>query len=727
MRRPFRRFPFQAASAAFVIAGLCWLTRSHATAQPGDDSPRKHPAIRPLHVWDDQPDWITALAFLKDGQHFVAGTYEQLLLFDARKAGSPKSEPLPPGYVKSLALSPDGKLLACGHYQTVTLLDAATLAVKRTLGEHPGYVTGLAFSPDGRQLATAGEGDDHESARVFDVASGKMIRVLSGHRFPVRAIAFSADGKRIATAEGDEDRVTQPGEVKVWNAADGKQIYAFTNPKQAATGVAFSPDGKFLASTGFDERVIIYDLAKGKAVSYFPGHSRPTNAVLLARGGALVISASGGRAKGNNEVKIWERDSGTELASMAVHSARIDAIALSADQSLLATGGYDKRVTLWDVKGLLKGDSGQPAPATAKTSTSKPSPKSSGQSLAQSPPNASKPANSSRSSKGDPKSDDSKKGGAKDPIRVGMIGLDTSHCAAFTQELNNPDAKPDVAGFRVVAAYPRGSADIASSTERIPEYTKDFRKRGVEIVDSIAALLPKIDVVLLETNDGRPHLEQALAVIKAGKPLFIDKPIAGSLADAIAIFEAARQYHVPVFSSSSLRFARQTLEARDGKIGVVQSCETTSPCHLEKTHPDLFWYGIHGVESLFTVMGTGCKSVRRTVSAPTDDVVVGQWDGGRVGTFHGTRSKKAGYGGKATGTKGTLAVGAYDGYRPLVVAIVQFFRTGVAPVKEDETLEIYAFMEAADESKRRHGAEVTLASVMAKARVEAQQRLRQLQ
>ena len=212
---------------------------------------------------------------------------------------------LQPGYLKSLALSPDGKTLACGHYQAVTLLDAATLKVKRTLGEHAGYVTGLAFSPDGRQLATATEAAENESARVFDLITGKVVHRLAGHLFPVRAIAFSADGKLIATAAGDEDRITQHGEVKVWNAADGKQLNSFTNPKRAATGVAFSPDGKFLASTGFDERVILYDLAKGKATSFFGGHSRPTNAVLFARGGSLVVSASGGRARGgNDEVKI---------------------------------------------------------------------------------------------------------------------------------------------------------------------------------------------------------------------------------------------------------------------------------------------------------------------------------------------------------------------------------------------------------------------------------------
>lgn len=715
--RPLRFFSV----ALMVAAGLGLFICERTLAAPGDESPEGRPGLRPLHVWDEQPDWITSLVFLKDGRHFCAGTYEQLLVLDARDSGPPKSVSLQPGYVKALALSPDGKTLACGHYQAVTLLDAATLAVKRTLGEHAGYVTGLAFSPDGRQLATATESGENESARVFDLASGKVVHSLSGHQFPVRAIVFSADGKRIATAAGDEARVTQVGEVKVWSAADGKQLNSFSNPKRAATSVAFTPDGKYLASTGFDERVIIYDLSKGKAISFFAGHSRPTNAVLFARGGSLVISASGGRARGNNEVKIWERESGAELATVSAHSARIDAIALSADESLLATGGYDKRVTAWDVKGILRGD-----PAKSGTATAKGPAKSLGQSMALSLHKTPKPADNSPQASPAPTVDATKNISARGPVRVGIIGLDTSHCAAFTQALNDPKAAPDVSGFRVVAAYPRGSADIVSSTERIPEYTKDFQKRGVEIVDSISALLPKVDVVLLETNDGRPHLEQALAVMKAGKPMFIDKPIAGSLADAIAIFEAAKRYRVPLFSSSSLRFAKHTLEARNGKIGTVQRCETTSPCHLEQTHPDLFWYGIHGVESLFTVMGTGCKSVRRTTSTAADDIVVGQWEGGRVGTFHGTRPK-GGYGGKATGTKGTLDVGAYDGYRPLVVAIVQFFRTGIAPVKEDETLEIYAFMEAADESKRQHGAQVTLASVMAKARAQAEKRLRQLQ
>jgi predicted dehydrogenase len=300
-------------------------------------------------------------------------------------------------------------------------------------------------------------------------------------------------------------------------------------------------------------------------------------------------------------------------------------------------------------------------------------------------------------------------------IRVGMIGLDTSHSPAFTKLFNDPEAAADVAGFRVVAAYPHGSKDIESSMKRIPEYTEQVKKLGVEIVGSIEELLRKVDVVLLETNDGRPHLEQGLQVLKAKKPVFIDKPVAGSLADALALYDAAKKYGTPLFSSSSLRYTKGAQDIAAGKVvGQVVGAEAYSPAHLEKTHPDLFWYGIHGVETLFTVMGTGCQSVVR-VHTESTDVVVGTWKDGRVGTFRGARSGKTGYGGVVYGTEGVAQIGPYDGYRPLVVQIAEFFRTGKAPVPPEETIEIYAFMEAADESKRQGGVPVTIESVLQKA------------
>src|SRR5690606_18973123 len=138
--------------------------------------------------------------------------------------------------------------------------------------------------------------------------------------------------------------------------------------------------------------------------------------------------------------------------------------------------------------------------------------------------------------------------------------------------------------------------------------------------------------------------------IKAGKPMFIDKPLAGTLADALLILREAKQANVPVFSSSSLRFVPGALAARNGSVGNVTGCDAYSPASLEPTHPDLFWYGIHGVETLFTVMGPGCEEVVR-MKADNTDVVVGRWNGDRIGTFRGIRASKLGYGGTAYGTK----------------------------------------------------------------------------
>jgi hypothetical protein len=296
--------------------------------------------------------------------------------------------------------------------------------------------------------------------------------------------------------------------------------------------------------------------------------------------------------------------------------------------------------------------------------------------------------------------------------RVGMIGLDTSHSTAFVKVLNATGASPDYKGYRVVAAYPYGSRDIESSTKRIPDYTEEVKKQGVTIVDSIDNLLKSVDVVLLETNDGRLHREQVVPVLKAGKRVFIDKPMAASLADVIAIFDASKNYKIPLFSASSLRYIT-------GIGGIDKSqvlgADTFSPAVLEKTHPDLFWYGIHGVEALYTVMGTGCQSVVRTHTEGTD-VVVGTWADGRVGTFRGTRTGKHDYGGTVYLTSGNVRLGPYNGYEPLLKEIITYFETGVAPVSPEETIELFAFMEAADESKRRGGAAVRLDSVLEKAR-----------
>ncbi|MDR2679809.1 MAG: Gfo/Idh/MocA family oxidoreductase [Tannerella sp.] len=290
--------------------------------------------------------------------------------------------------------------------------------------------------------------------------------------------------------------------------------------------------------------------------------------------------------------------------------------------------------------------------------------------------------------------------------RVGIIGLDTSHSTAFTRLLNTVETD-EYGGYKVAAAYPYGSRTIASSYDRIPGYIEEVKKYNVEIVDSIKDLLEKTDVILLETNDGRLHLEQAIPVFKSGKRIFIDKPVAGSLIDAISIYRAAADMNVPVFSASSLRYMSNIDKIiKEDATGKVLGADSFSPCTLEPTHPDMFWYGIHGIEALFTVMGTGCKTVTRIHTVDTD-LITGIWQDSRIGVFRGLRKGKTGYGGHAFGEKGIMTLGDYNGYVPLLKDIIAFFESGIVPVTPEETLEIFKFMEAADESKRRGGAPVS--------------------
>lgn len=297
-------------------------------------------------------------------------------------------------------------------------------------------------------------------------------------------------------------------------------------------------------------------------------------------------------------------------------------------------------------------------------------------------------------------------------LRIGLIGLDTSHVVAFTKLLNDPSAPNHVPGGRVVAGFPGGSPDLESSHSRVEGYTKELQEKwGVRIYDSIEALCAAVDVVMLESVDGRPHLEQARPVIAARKPLFIDKPMAGSLRDVVEIFRLAREAKVPCFSSSSLRYYPGLVELKQAPLGEVRGAVSTGPSPTEPHHPDLFWYGIHPTEALFAILGAECESVVRT-HTPDTDVVTGTWSGGRVGTLIGIRNAAAHYRVTVFGTKAVLDQKPGGDYAPLLREVMKFFQTGIAPVPAEETIALFAFMEAADESKRRGGQPVKLSDVM---------------
>lgn len=314
---------------------------------------------------------------------------------------------------------------------------------------------------------------------------------------------------------------------------------------------------------------------------------------------------------------------------------------------------------------------------------------------------------------------------AQEKIKIGIIGLDTSHSPAFIKHINAENPEEAFKGFEVVAAYPYGSKAIKSSHDRIDGYTEEAKKYGVKITSSIEELLSMVDCVMLETNDGNLHLEQAELVFKAKKKMFIDKPIGANLAQTIAIVELSKKYNSSFFSSSTLRFSKNTKEIRDGVHGNVIGADCYSPATNEPSHADLYWYGIHGVETLFTVMGKGCLSVQAT-STDGSDAAIGTWEDGRLGVFRGIRDGAQAFGGTVICQKKAVQAGGYEGYAKLLENILIFFKTEVSPVEMSETLEIYTFMEATNESKRQGGKPVKMKDVYAKAEKEAKKILKKL-
>ncbi|MFN9626249.1 MAG: Gfo/Idh/MocA family protein [Planctomycetota bacterium] len=307
---------------------------------------------------------------------------------------------------------------------------------------------------------------------------------------------------------------------------------------------------------------------------------------------------------------------------------------------------------------------------------------------------------------------------AQSHIRVGVIGLDTSHAGAFSKIMREAPANSPMARLKIVAAFPGGSPDIPSSIDRVPNYTKEFEAQGIQIVDSIDALLEKVDAVMLNSLDGRKHLDQAYQVFKSGKRVFIDKPLAADLTDAIAIAKLAEHYKTPWFTSSSLRFTPTIYRYREKSDRKILGAQAWSPCSLEPHHTDLTWYGIHGVEALFTAMGVGCEEVTRTKTEGTD-VVVGRWKDGRVGVFRGIRTGTQGYGLTVFGSDFLENDAKYEGYEPLVVEIAKFFAGGEPPVSSQESLEIMAFIQAAQQSSDSKGVPVSVQSVVEKATEQA--------
>ncbi|RXZ83241.1 gfo/Idh/MocA family oxidoreductase [Paenibacillaceae bacterium] len=292
-----------------------------------------------------------------------------------------------------------------------------------------------------------------------------------------------------------------------------------------------------------------------------------------------------------------------------------------------------------------------------------------------------------------------------DELKLGMIGLDTSHVIVFSEILTDPNHAYHVPGAKVVAGYPGGSPDMHASISRVEGYTSELQDRfGIAMVDSPKALAEQCDAILLHSVDGRVHLEQFRQIVSCGKPVFIDKPFATTLADAQEMVKLAEAYQVPMMSCSSLRYASGLTEALTNapeEDGAIIGVDCSGPTPLDAALPGLYCYGIHAVEMLYTAMGPGCVEVS-TRSNEHYDLVVGQWLDGRIGTVRGNRKGNYQFGAVIQREKNThyINVSAHQKpyYASLLEQVLHMFRTGKSPIPTAESLEIIRFIEASNES-----------------------------
>ena len=300
----------------------------------------------------------------------------------------------------------------------------------------------------------------------------------------------------------------------------------------------------------------------------------------------------------------------------------------------------------------------------------------------------------------------------EDGIRIGLVGLDTSHCLAFTRILLDKESEYYLPGAQIVGAYPGGSQWFALSRERVKDFTNALETRyTIPMVTDIAELADQVDALMLLSGDGRQHPEQ-FRKMAAGKPVFIDKPLAVSTLEAGAIFSLARKTGTPIFSCSSLRYAAGITGAAD-LHGRLLSCEVYGPAQIFPDYPGLFWYGVHSVDMLFSFMGTGCRRVR-CLSYPEMELIVGEWQDGRLGLVRGTRFERNEFGCLLHTSEGIFCHKALDTppyYYLLMEKILAFFRTGISPVSPEEAFEVIAFIDAAHQSAAENGRAIETAAV----------------
>jgi WD40 repeat protein len=214
----------------------------------------------------------------------------------------------------------------------------------------------VVFSPDGQKGIS---GCTDGMVRLWDLKSGQELLSLNAANGSCAwTVAFTPSGKQAVTGGGRILQGNGPADASLvlWDLATGKEIRRFEGHTKDVRRVAVSRDGKRLLSGSFDGTMRLWDIASGKELERFPGPGHFVEAVAFTPDGKKAICSYGPRAAeavyeadASCSLRLWDLTSGKELKQFRGHGGPVLSLALSADGRYLVSGSADNTMRLWQV------------------------------------------------------------------------------------------------------------------------------------------------------------------------------------------------------------------------------------------------------------------------------------------------------------------------------------------------------------------------------------------